>query len=84
MKPREFVKQRQGQYLRETLQHFERHIEPRLGPQDALAIEDFKEWCRRRFGALGADCRAVLDLGPDAELNPLGIEIRESLGAPPA
>jgi hypothetical protein len=81
MKPREFVKQRQGQYLRETLQHFERHIEPRLGRHDQQAIEEFKDWTRRRFGALGADCRAVLDLDPEAELNALGIEIRESLGA---
>lgn len=83
MKPTEFVDQRGKQYLRETLQVFEREIEPLL-PKDRqtrVAVEDFKDWTRRRFGALRADCRAVLDLEPDAELNVLGIEIRESLGA---
>lgn len=79
MKPREFVEQRKKQYLGQTLRLFERRIESRLGPEDADAIAEFKQWTRRRFGALGADCLAVLDLEPDAELNSLGIEIRDRL-----
>lgn len=81
MKPREFVDQRGKQYLRETLQVFEREIEPLLPEGSGPAIDNFKDWTRRRFGAMRADCKAVLDLEPDAELNALGIEIRESLGS---
>jgi hypothetical protein len=85
MTPREFVEQRRKQYLAQTLERFEKDVIPRLASaphltgRDREAVDDFKEWTRRRFGAFEADVKAVLDLDDNAQVNMLGIELRDSL-----
>lgn len=63
MDRQQYVDNRVKRYMAQTLEEFERVIEP-LVPQEAS--KEFKAVVRRKITALGADCKELMDLEQQA------------------
>lgn len=59
----QYVKTRVGRYMAQTLEEYERLIEPRV-PKEVS--DEFKSIVRRKISALGADCIELLGLENEA------------------
>lgn len=70
----EFLQSRRGRYLAQTLEEFERTIEP-LVPE--ATAKDFKALVRRKFGALAKE--AVDLMGLDGEMNGIAQDMKDRL-----
>lgn len=78
MDRREYVHRRKGRYMAQTLEEFERLIEPLIDPEVAA---EFKGIVRRKITALAVDCANVLD--PNFDLNAYATELRDRLQPEP-
>lgn len=77
---RAYLRRRRGRYLGQTLEEFERTIQPLI---DQEVAETFKAVVRRKMGALEADAVALIELDRDKlELNGYAIELRDKTASP--
>lgn len=72
----DWVDRRAGKYMAQTLEEFERLIEP-LIPKDQA--HDFKGTVRRKFNAYAADMKELIELEDRATKNELAQEIVERI-----
>lgn len=70
----QFLQSRRGRYLAQTLEEFERTIEP-LIPADVA--KDFKGIVRRKFGALAKEAEDLMGL--DGEINGIAQTMKDAL-----
>ena len=75
----EYLSRRRGRYLAQTLEEFERIIEPYLPVEAAGAIQSFKGLTRMRFAALAHDAADLIALGTDGHINGLAQEFKDKL-----
>lgn len=70
----QFLQSRRGRYLAQTMEEFERTIEP-LVPADIST--EFKALVRRKMGALTKDATDLLEL--DGEMNGIAQDMKDRL-----
>lgn len=70
----QFLQNRRGRYLAQTMEEFERTIEPLIAAEVSTA---FKALVRRKFGALTKDATDLLEL--DGEMNGIALDMRDRL-----
>lgn len=71
------VHKRKKKYMAQTLEAFERDIEPHLPPSAAGAIQDFKGLVRARMNAVAVDAVEIFTL--DGHVNGVALEMRDQL-----
>lgn len=72
----QFLQSRRGRYLAQTLEEFERTIEPLVPAEVAQA---FKGIVRRKFGALAKEAEDLMGL--DGEMNAIAQDMKDRLHA---
>jgi hypothetical protein len=70
----DFLQSRRGRYLAQTLEEFERTIEP-LVPVEVA--RDFKALVRRKFGALAKEAVDLMEL--DGEMNGIAQDMKDRI-----
>lgn len=77
MDRQQFVHKRKGRYMAQTLEEFERLVEP-LIPEEVA--REFKGIVRRKLNALAVDAAELLTLSDDdLELNGYAQELRDRI-----
>lgn len=71
----EYVNRRKGRYMAQSLEAFERMIQPHLPPSAAGEIDAFKGLVRARFNSLANDAVEASEL----EKNGVAQELRDRL-----
>lgn len=73
----DYVHRRKAKYMAQTLEEFEKTIEPHLPPEAAGDVQNFKGLTRARFNALAKDSVEIMNL--DGGVNGVALEMRDSL-----
>ncbi len=77
----EYIHKRKRKYMAQTLEAFERDIEPHLPPEVDGQVQGFKGLVRARFNALAVDSEDIIGLGENVVLNGAAQDLRDQLSA---
>jgi hypothetical protein len=72
----QYVHKRKKRYMAQTLEEFERLVEPLIPPEIAT---EFKGIVRRKMHALALDSAEIINLNPGEEINGHAVELRDRL-----
>lgn len=77
MEKAQYVHKKKKRYLAQTLEEFERLVEPLLPNRDDKRVKDFKGTVRRKMHALAEDSVEIMSLEPGVEINAAATALRE-------